>query len=312
MPGWGGFPYGGFPWGGSLVSHLWTIPGKSWKQQILEFAQEAMPKYWSKAPRKMEDLNAMAEVMATALGVCMDLIRQTYILDSEGKWLRQHARDRGLSLQEGESEAALKQRIREVVDALTRPALLAGVESIMAAAGVVGDVAVVDIRRDRAFFGDYTERTDTGGVFALTPAGLVTFEPTVPFPLPVEVGFPRSGAQGNPRLVLSGAADAGNDGTFEVTALQRNAAVYTNGGGVAAADAGVSWALRKYDVEGNNREGRARAYRGRGYRRGGSRSSFAFILPYGTSAGVANGVRDYLRVWKAFGIRSAVEVRQNP
>lgn len=318
MPGWGAFPWGGSPFGGSSLGY-WTIPGKSWKQQLLEFAQEALPKYWSKAPRKQEDLNAIAEIMAIALGVAMDRIRQTYILDAEGPWLRQHARDRGISLQEGESEASLRQRIRTVADAVTRPALLAGVQAILATAGVGGQAAAVDLRRDRAFYGVSEERVTTGATFGASNDGLLTILPDAPFELPIEVGFARSGRQANPRVYIVDwpAAPALEEVPLEVVALSGNALVVDVAAQAPGHEANATIHLWKYDTEATDVQRdedppRARAFRGRGYRRNGSRSGFAFILPYGTPDGAVNSVRDYLRIWKAFGVRSAVEVRENP
>ena len=73
----------------------------------------------------------------------------TYISNATGVELDQHARDRGTSRRSGESDAALQTRLQQIDDAVTQPALMAGVNAILAAAGY-GTCAFVNLRRDRA------------------------------------------------------------------------------------------------------------------------------------------------------------------
>lgn len=297
----------------------WTLPGATDKERLIAHAETSIPRFFSRSPRGREDLHALAELMANGvLAPIRDMVRQTFIQDSDGKWLRQHAKDRGTGQQEGESEPALKARLVDIEDAITRPVLLAAVQAVMAAAGVVGAPQMVELPRDAGFSGDHAERTGTGGIFsaALAGGGLRSFTPTVPFQLPLRVGTAavESGAFSNPRLVIAGAAAGGNNGTFEVTALEGNAAVFTNASAInSSPDATVTWAVRKYSAEGTSIEGFARAYLGRGYR-GCSRpgATMVIILPFGTPAAVADAAREVVRRKKAGGIRHVVEVRANP
>lgn len=284
----------------------WTVPGESRKDSLLRHAETSVPRFYSKSARGREEMNGLAELLGNGvLAATDDLLQMTFIGSAERKWLAQHAKDAAVSPQDGEPPDILRERIRHPEDAVTRPFLLAAINNLLAVAGVSGTAAMAELRRDRAFFGTYTARTGTGGVFA-TEGSVRTFTPTVPFPLPVEVGYARSGAQGNPRLVLSGAAQAGNNGTFEVTSLLVDSAGYTNASHVDGADAGVSWSLRKYDVEGHSREGFARAYLSRGYR-ARKRRAIVVILPLGSSAALVDAVADLLRLKKAAGFPALVE-----
>lgn len=291
------------------------------EQELLDFALAALPEWFRSNDRVLEDAGMMAKMMGQARATIADWFSQTLITQADGPtsttpdWLNQHARDRNTNRQDGETDDVLADRLRKISDALTRPALLAAAQAILDAEGVAGDVALVEMRRDRIFAGSFTARTGTGGVFATVSGSTRKFTPDVPFPLPVEVNYPRSGAQGNPQIVFSGSASAGNDGTFEVTGLDGDAVTYENASGVDETDATVSWSLEKRDVEGNVRDGFARAYAGRGYRVGGRWPAMVmliFILPYGSTPATVAAVREMLRQKKAAGFRALVERRLNP
>ncbi len=284
------------------------------QDDLLEHARGAIPRHFSRPARPQEEMYAFAEIMETSHGVVEDWTLQTYIEDCEGIWLDAHAEDRALRRQTDETNDQLRERLRRPPDdAVTRPALLTAVQALLEAAGVVVAPSMVEVRRDRGFFGTFTTRSGTGGTIAIRDDGLITFEPDVAFALPVEVDHPRSGAQGQPQLIIAGAAVAANDGTFEVTELDGNAVVFTNALGVADVDLALTWELHQRDVDGNLRDdGRARAYYGRGYRMGGDKPHMIVILPFGTSDALAASVRDLLRSRKAAGVRLTVEVRGVP
>lgn len=285
------------------------------EQRIYDFVKGSLPDWFFTLDGADEFMGALVKAVDTARAHRQLWRDQTYILDADGSgpdWLNEHAKDRDTRRQVDEDDDTLKERLRRYADALTRPAILAATQLVMTAGGAAGTAYMVDVRRDCAFFGDYTEQTGTGGTIATVSGNVRTFTPDDPFALPIEVGFARSGSQGNPRLVISGAASGGNDGTFEVTGLVGNAVQYTNATAVAGADAALTWRVRKYDVDGNNREGRARAYFDRGYRFGTGGPMFVVILPFGTPDAVFESVRDMVRQIKAGGVRAIVEVRENP
>ncbi len=286
------------------------------EQELFDFAKGALPGWFFNVPRNEELMKAFVAIF--------DRVRTNYgesrarklILQSTDIWLDIHAADRGTQRQDGESNEALQSRLRLIEDAVTRPALLAAAQAIVDAEGITGTVFGLELKRDRGFYGSFTARTGTGGTFVDTGAGnIMEFTPDVLYPLPIEVNFDRSGAQGNPRITFSSSTSAGNDGTFEVTALNGNAVSYVNATGVGEVDAVAGWSLNKYDVEGNDREGRRRAYFGRGYRMSSQRPlAFIIILPYGTGVphstdGTRTAVEQMLREKKAFGVNSIVERR---
>ena len=292
-----------------------TPPPAITAEDFYRFGRDALPQ-WVK--ERDEFLLASAGVMATVQQHTEYLFAQALITTASGAtattpdWLQQHARDRGTSRQAGESDAALAQRLRTVPDALTRQALLDAANAALATAGVVGSAALLELPRDAAYCGNYTALTGTGGTFA--QAGTVTrFTPTVlPWPTP-----PFQAASVAPvrtwQLVISGAAHAGNNGTRTITGLDGNAAIVTNAAGVAGADPTVTWKAQRLDQAGNVTDGFARAYCNRGFRVTRSRPfEIIVILPFGTSVGTANSVKEALRLKKAAGFTITVERRLNP
>lgn len=285
------------------------------EQELLDFAAGALPN-WVRSPD--EFLTAAAKLMGMPRATAVYLFGQTLITQATGAtattpdWLAQHARDRGTSRQAGETDPVLQERLRVIPDAVTRQAVLDAANAILAAAGVVGSAALLELPRDGAWLGHYTALTGTGGTF--TQAGTVsTFTPLVlPWPAP-----PFQAATVAPviswQLVISGAANAGNNGTRAVTGLSGNAAIVSNAGGVAGADATVTWKAQRLDVTGNVTDGFARAYAGRGFRAASTRPfKLLLILPFGTSAGVQNSVTESIRTKKAAGFAVIVERRLNP
>lgn len=288
------------------------------EQKLRDFGASILPPWATRTLSSDETLKAQAAIWNRIQRQYEFWWDQSYISRAEGAqdngpdYLDALAREYIASGRRAdESNAELRQRIRTVEGVVTRPFVLAAINEILENAGISGEAVAVELRRDKGYFGDYDARTGTGGVFESMGGTVMKFTPTVAFERPVVVNFAGSGSWGNPRLVFASAEDAANDGTFEIIELSRNGAVFANAIGVAnAADTTVTWSLRKYDVEGNNREGRNRAYFGRGYRLGGR--AVVIILPYGSTAGTAAAVRESLRTRKPFGYRIIVEVRANP
>lgn len=284
------------------------------EQELLDFSTGALPG-WVRSPDETLASAARSVAMARAHGDY--LFSQSLITQATGPtadspdWLDQHARDRGTSRQAGETDPVLQARLRVVPDAVTRQALLDAANAILAAAGVAGSAAMLEMPRDAAYLGSFTALTGTGGTFA--QAGTVTrFTPTVlPWPTPPfqAAGTPMLSWQ----LVISGAASSGNNGTRAITGLDGDAAIVTNAGGVAGADPTVTWKAQRLDVTGNVTDGFHRIYLSRGYRLTQQRPfEIIVILPFGTSAGVQNSVRESLRLKKAAGYKLSVERRLNP
>lgn len=285
------------------------------EQKLYDFAKGALPA-WVK--RQDEFLTAAAKMFGSVRTMTDYLFGQALITTATGPgagtpdWLNQHARDRGTSRQAGEGDLPLQQRLRVVPDALTRQALLDAANAILAAAGVVGTAALLELPRDGAWAGTYQAMTGVGGTIA--QIGTTSkFQPvTLPWAVPPYTA--PSVAPGQTwQLTLSSAANAGNNGTRVITGLDGNQAVYTNAAGVGGVDAGIVWTAKRRDVVGNVTDGFARAFAGRGYRATTQRPfKILMILPFGTSAGTAASVLASLRGKKAAGFGVIVERRLNP
>lgn len=286
------------------------------EQELFDHAKAALPDWYADDERANEFLGACAKIFGPIKELAKDwLTKQTRILQASGPtsttpdWLNQHARDRGTTRQEGESDAALAERLRNVPDQITRPVLLDAVQKILAADGITDEAFMEELPRDGAYFGEYESFSGTGGTFSGPASGVMTFTPDEKFLVaPFRTVFPEWLYD----LELSGADEAGNDGTFEVTGLSGNGALFVNGSGVAGVDAGVTWTIQKKDPEGNVLDGWTRAYWGRGYRFNSRLPTIIVILPYGTPEGTGRAVAEMLRQRKAGGVIRVVERRQVP
>lgn len=287
------------------------------EQKLLDFALAGLPDWFTHDVRRLEDLAAAAKCIGQAQATIKYWLGQTLIMQATGPvgddpdWLNQHAMDRNTRRQGGESDSALRERLRNVPDAITRQSILDAVNAILDAEGITDPAGMVELPRSVAHFGDYTSDSGVGGVFT-DPAGTaMRFEPTAGYAGPpfrdVYPDFVHN-------LELATCEDAANNGTFEVTALHDDAAEYVNGTGIAnAADSTVAWAVRKVDVDGNLLDGWSRAYFGRGYRMGrSSPATIVIILPFTATASTEASVREMLRQKKAAGMLGVVERRLIP
>lgn len=280
--------------------------------KYVQIYRNALPQDVASTARALDDARVFAEIVTMGEGTGHGWAREARLSTSHGIWTDQHALDHGTSRQGGEDDPALIARLKVGTTALLRQVLLDAANAILAAAGVAGTAALLELPRDAAHFGNYVAMTGTGGTFA--QAGTVSkFTPTaLPWPTP-----PFQAATVTPfrswQLVISGASSSGNNGTRVVTGLEVDAAVVTNATGVAGDDPTVTWKAQRLDVTGNITDGFARAYFSRGYRMGQARPfELIMILPFGTDVGTANSIREALRVKKATGFKVVVERRMNP
>jgi hypothetical protein len=185
----------------------------------------------------------------------------------------------------------------------------------------VTNVFMVELRRDKAFFGTNTADAGTGGTFAGTAPNM-SYTPTVPFASPP---FRVPEEELNHKLVISGAASAGNDGTFDITGMNGNACEFQNASGVAEADATVTWSVSRHDRDGNTLTGFAKSFMSRGYRMGRIGPAqptdplgfervdqppvIIIILPFDTTAATQASVEEQLRQKKGAGLIARVERR---
>lgn len=282
------------------------------EQKLYNFAKDALPAW---VPDGDEFLMGAAKMFGGVKALIDYLFGMTLIGTAVGPtattpdWLGQHAIDRGTRRQLDEEDPALRERLRNIPDALTRLALLTSIDAIIAAEGIVGVGALVELPQHGAHSGEYVSDTGTGGVFT-KDGTTMKFTPTTAWARP-PFWAPDLVPTRSTQLVIAGADEATNDGTHDITGLDGNAALYTDADGVAdAADAGVTWTVQTLDVDGNLRDGFARAYSQRGYRGARLRPPIlVVILPYGTTAATEASVTEALRQKKAAGIAVRVERR---
>lgn len=291
------------------------------EQDLLDFAMGGLPSWFSDTDQR--DL-AIEGALAKQLGAAWDVITywfsQTLIGEAVGAtaddpdWLQQHAVDRGTRRQAAENDTTLQLRLQKFPDALTRALLISVAQQLVDDAAVSGTVAMVELRRDRAYLTARAPMSGTGGTFAVA-GSVVTFTPTVlPWPRP-PFQDPSIVRVLTSKLVISGAANASNNGTHVVTSLSGNGARYTDASAGAGADATVAWRVDWYDADGNlltAGAGRRDAYLSRGFRCGDTYPAIVLILPFGSSAALGLAVTEAVRQRKAGGVRVYVERRMSP
>lgn len=287
------------------------------EQRFYDFAKATLPDW---IPDGDEFLHGAAKMFGSVKALIDYLFGQTLISEAVGAssttpdWLNLHAADRGTRRQLNEDDPTLRERLRNVPDALTRVSLLAAINSILEAAGISDDAALVELPYHGGHSSSsgswYTAMSGTGGVFTKDGTTMKFTPSTLPWPRPPFFATTLVPALST-RLVLATCEDATNDGTHVITGLDSNAAVYTDADGVAnAADATVAWSVEILDVDGNVRTGFARAFSQRGYRSARIVPlRIVVILPYGSTAAHEASVREALRQKKAAGIAVTVERR---
>jgi len=290
------------------------------EQKLLDFAKGTLPTWFTDSERELEFLAAAAKIMGQANTQIADWFGNTLIGTAVGPtgpdpdWLNQHAIDRGTARQGSETDVALRARLRNIEDALTRPTILSAAQAILDAEGIPSPlVAMVELRIDQGYFGIYSSDTGTGGEFTDEGGGVFKFTPTVPFQSPL-FRAPLNAQWGMPQLMISGAASAGNDGTFPITATDGAGVLFANGSGVAEVDATATWEVEKRDGLGNViADGRGKCFFNRGYRfHGTPRTAIILILPFGCTAGTAASVVEMLRQKAGAGVAKITECRANP
>ena len=287
------------------------------QQKILEFAARAMPWWFGSDDRAQEYLGLAATVMGNAKVIADEWFGNTLILTAPGAtgsdpdWLAQHAADRGTTRRQNETDDALRERLRTFEDAVTRPALITGIQAILDADSISYDAdvypGIVEMPRDLAYMVTTTADSGTGGELTAPGAGDVqTFTPDTPF---AGVPYREPEEAVTHKLVISGAAVGGNDGTFTITGILGDACTYVNASGGASDDATLSWTVDRYDRDGNKLTGWRDSYMSRGDRMGTGPNGLIIILPFGATAATQAAVIEFMRTSSGAGVKTYVERR---
>lgn len=295
------------------------------EQKLLDFALGALPPWFGDTEtRDLAVEGGMAKMMGAAKAQITYWFDRTLITGADGPaaglpdWLQQHAIDRDTRRANGEGDPELQSRLRTFPDALTRATLLSVTDAILDAAGIVAAPFMLELRRDRGYLVTNQPQIDAsaGGEFINHGGNVWGFLPTDGWR---DNAPPFRGAGIEPpiayAITFSGAAAAGNDGSFAIIGLDEDEALYVNATGVAGVDAGVAFRVDRYDRNGNcltAGTGKVDAYCDRGHRCGATWPSIVIILPFGTTEAVALSVAEAVRQRKAAGVRVIVERRLIP
>lgn len=264
------------------------------EQDLLTWLLSSIPKaIWMDDPRlsKQEVWTAAVKSLILVQRQAEDWQRATYITEAEGVWLNLHAKERGTNRQAGELDPGLRDRLRNVADAVTVSAIVTAVRAYLDSAGYTGPLGFLELRQDKGFFNTLTPSGDPIDSFAKNGNEMTMYSVD-----------DLTGYEKGSLVTIAGAA-AGNNGTFRVTDVTQGL-VYTNAAGIA----GISGGTYQLDA---NHAGKRSAYFGRGYRmaRGGG---FILILPYGTFQTDVAAIREILRQRKAAGFSAIVEQASIP
>ena len=300
----------------------------SYEADIMQAGLMAIPRVFRDSARMQEDLHMLARQFGAVRAVGVNMLARAWVgtasVDASGPdWLDFLANDYGTSRASGETDSALRIRMRTVPRGVVRSELLELAQDIVDAAGVVGTVAMVEMPRDAAYFGSWTPDTGTGGTF-LAESGGIRFTPTTGF----AVGHPpywggESSRVAKSFVTFAGSAESTNDGTFEILGLKDDGVLFANGSEVDDNDATVTWTIDRRTAKNASMTG-GKAFFSRGHRmwrgkpigstetHGKGIGGIIMILPYGCTASTRLSVLETLRQRASAGVIKRVEYRQIP
>ena len=277
------------------------------EEKLVRHALSSLP-HWFRTDRQFEDLGAMAKAAGASIETIRNWFKHTLITTATGPetagdadWLGQHAIDRGTRRQLDETDEALRERLRNIPDAITVVALTAAAQSIMALYGISDPIALLEMPRDAAYIGTFISDTGTGGEFSDPGSGLQFTATVNPRAATLLIGD---------EIEFSGSLTNSNNGTYTITGLNGNGIQFTNGAAVSEIDPGVTWThIKRNKVTGELIDGWSRAYLDRGYRVASPGPKIIMILPFGCTPAIRASIIEMLRQKKAGGVAASVECR---
>lgn len=132
------------------------MPLTDQEQEIYDVLKSTLPRWFWHQVTNEETWFAFVKIFDELRTKMDSLLEATQILQASSFWLDLHARDRGLFPQNGESDAALQERIRNYADAVTPAAIVAAATAALEADSVTipeGYPGLVELRRDKAYMG---------------------------------------------------------------------------------------------------------------------------------------------------------------
>jgi hypothetical protein len=121
------------------------------QQALFDHARRSLPRWLTRGKTAvLEWLHAFTQTFDTIRAQGQDWLDITFFDNATGAELDQHALDRGTTRRSGESDATLRERLRNITDVVTEPALKTAIDALLAASSL-GTCAFVVLRRDKAF-----------------------------------------------------------------------------------------------------------------------------------------------------------------
>lgn len=287
-------------------------------QALFDHARQSLPRWLTGAANAaLEWLYGFTEVFDEIRVQGQDWIDITYLENATGAELDQHAKDRGTTRRAGESDGALRERIRQITDAVTEPALLVGIDAILDTNGVY---ALMNVKTHvttgwTTVFSAY-DSIGAGGYQTALTLRMVndgTNPPTLEASGPDTIIHYQAGV--TTRSAIETLVTSSSGLFYVSTASASGASVLQAGDAFGPKNfvLGAIVALRR-DRGHYHTNGSCRAFLNRGYRMTteGRPMAYIVILPFGIVAAVATSVAEYLRQYGPGGYQYYVERRLNP
>ena len=128
------------------------MPLSSEGQGLFDHARRSLPRWLTKGKTTaLEWLYGYVAVFEAVYTQGEEWYSITKIQIASGSYLDQHAIDRGTSRRVGESDSALRARLRNITDAVTTAALKQSIDLLLASSSL-GSCAILSLRPNRAHF----------------------------------------------------------------------------------------------------------------------------------------------------------------
>jgi hypothetical protein len=115
-------------------------------QALFDHAKRSLPRWiTSGIATVLEWLYGFVAIFDPVMLLAQEWLDGIYLDTATGRWLDQHARDRDTTRRLDEEDDVLRERLRQVEDAITDPALQRGVNAIIGASVIFGDPATITI-----------------------------------------------------------------------------------------------------------------------------------------------------------------------
>lgn len=295
------------------------------EQDLYDVAKSSLPKFlFQLITAAQEMFGASAKTFGAAKTAIKLWYTNTYILQSSGFWLDQHAKDRGTGRRFGETDVALQGRLRNNEDLVTKPALIAQVNSYLASQSLPETAAIVELRLDRSFFQVAAAKIEPISPALISDGETFTLDNGTSSKI-FEFDKDGSVTAGHQAVNISAAVTVDDVVTAIMSSLSGYAvAPYFFTASLAGPDSRIvavqytdsSHAIIASEAVSNSTfkvtSGAWRAYFSRGYRMGTRVDEIVIILPYGSTSSDVAAVYEIIRQKKAGGIAVKVESRQNP